>query len=353
MKLNITRGRLGVVVMATTLVMAAFVSGTSSASTSATAKQAWTIALSNGYSANAAEAQLMATAKAYAASPSVAPHVKSFTVNSAGVSVAAQAATIDGLIAKHVNAILLDCNSLTGLNSAIAAAHKAGIVVVAYNDLCNSPYVYQIQTVGQQFGTTMMKGLVSLLHGHGNIVELRGIAGNAVDAAEASGFNAVVAKNPGIHVLNVSYAQWDDAQAQQIMGNLLSRYSNINGVFTEGGMQQGVVRAYVTAKRKFVPVTGTDENGFACQLKQYHSQGLTGVQVGSQLWESAYAMKIALAILSGQHEPHFIPVAPVSWGTAQAINLCQPKLSQTLFLQFDNPKVGVILSANQVVKYMG
>lgn len=331
--------------------------GSSSTSSStagggSTSSQAWTIAVSNGYAGNAARQEYEAELKAYAALPSVKPHIKKLIINNAGQSVAAQISAVDNMIAEHVNAIILDSNSLTGLNSTIAAAHKAGILVVAANDRVSSPLVYQVQTVGKQFGADMMNGLVQLLHGHGNIVVLRGIAGNAVDAAEASGFKAVLAKNPGIRVLDTVYPQWDDAQAQSDMSNLLSRYHNIDGVFTEGGMEQGVVRAYLAAHRPFVPVTGTDENGFSCQVKKYQKDGLSGVQVGTGIYAYALALKATLALLSGQKEPHVIPLHWTTWNTQEAIGHCQPNLSPSLFLQTKDPAAGINLTPLQVQKYM-
>jgi ribose transport system substrate-binding protein len=314
--------------------------------------KAWVIGVSNGYFGNTARVEYEAELKAYAASPAVAPHIKRLIINNAGTSVAAQISAVDEMIAEHVNAIILDSNSTTGLNPAIAAAAKAGIVVVAANDIVTSNLAYHVETVGHAFGATMAKAFVALLHGRGNIVVLRGIAGNAVDAAEASGFNSVFAKYPGIHVLATVYPQWDDAQAQTDMASLLSRFNDINGVFTEGGMEQGVVRAYVAAHRKFVPVSGTDENGFACQLKQYHAQGLQGVQVGTAIYAYALALKTALGALSGHKEPRTIPIHWTVWATEQSIKQCSPRLSPGLFLQTEDPTDGILLTPAQVNSYL-
>jgi ribose transport system substrate-binding protein len=322
------------------------------AASAASSGKAWVIGVSNGYFGNTARVEYEAELKAYAALPSVAPHIKKLIINNAGTSVAAQISAVDSMIAEHVNAIILDSNSTTGLNPAISAAHAAGIVVVAANDIVTSNLAYHVETVGQQFGATMAQHFVSLLHGRGNIVVLRGIAGNAVDAAEASGFNSVFAKYPGIHVLATVYPQWDDAQAQTDMAGLLSRYSKIDGVFTEGGMEQGVVRAYVAAHDKFVPVSGTDENGFACQLKQYHSQGLQGVQVGTAIYAYALALKTALSVLSGSSEPRTIPIHWTTWSTSQSIAQCNAKYSPGLFLQTEDPTDGIMLSPAQVNSYL-
>jgi ribose transport system substrate-binding protein len=342
-------------VVAVTVAVTATVAG--AAGTNAAHKKAngpWTIGLSNGYYGNGARVQLEAEVKAYVALPSVKGKVKKLIINNAGTSVAAQIAAVDGMIAQHVDAIILDSNSETGLNATIASAKKAGIVVVAANDRVSSKDAVQIETVGEKFGAAGMTGFVKLLHGKGNIVILRGLPGNAVDAAEAAGFHSVLKKNPGIKVLNESYGKWDDGEAQKVMADLLSRYNNIDGVFTEGGMQQGVVRAYVAAKQKFVPVAGTDENGFSCQLKKYASQGLQGVQVGSALYADALATKTALDILGGKKIAGgtTVPVTWEVWNTAQAISHCNPSYSPSLFLGVSNAKAGINLTPQQVLKFM-
>jgi ribose transport system substrate-binding protein len=342
-------------VVAVTVAVTATVAG--AAGTNGAHKKAsgpWTIGLSNGYYGNGARVQLEAEVKAYVALPSVKGKVKKLIINNAGTSVAAQIAAVDGMIAQHVDAIILDSNSETGLNATISAAKKAGIVVVAANDRVSSKDAVQIETVGEKFGAAGMTGFVKLLHGKGNIVILRGLPGNAVDAAEAAGFHSVLKKNPGIKVLNESYGKWDDGEAQKVMADLLSRYTTIDGVFTEGGMQQGVVRAYVAAKKKFVPVAGTDENGFACQLKKYSPQGLQGVQVGSALYADALATKTALDILGGKKIAGgtTVPVSWEVWNTAQSISHCNASYSPSLFLGVSNAKAGVNLTPQQVLKFM-
>ncbi|MFL5953294.1 MAG: substrate-binding domain-containing protein [Gaiellaceae bacterium] len=351
--MNLSRRKVTVAAIAVAAAAVLVLSAVAGASSDKTAsKGPWVIGLSNGYYGNGARVQLEAEVKALAAQSPYKGMIKKLVINNAGTSVAAQISAVDQMIAQHVDAIILDSNSLTGLNPAIAAAHKKGIPVVASNDKVSSPLAYQVETVGTKFGATMMTAFAKLLHGKGNIVILRGLPGNAVDAAEAAGFHSALKKNPNIHVLKETYGQWDDGQAQKVMADLLSRYQNIDGVFTEGGMEQGVVRAYVAAHRDFVPVSGTDENGFACQLKQYNSKGLEGVQVSTAMWADAVALKQALAILQGKKVPHFIPGSFVVWNTAQSIKQCQSSLSPSLFLQVSAPFYGVNLTPQQVLKYM-
>ena len=332
------------------LVLAAAV--TVAGATSKAKKGPYVIGLSNGYYGNGARVQLEAEVKALAAQPAYKKRIKKIIFSNVGTSVAKQIAAVDQMIAQRVDAIILDSNSLTGLNPAIATAHKAGIPVIASNDKVSSKLAYQVETVGKKFAATMARGFVKLLGGKGNIVILRGLPGNAVDAEEAAGFHSVFKKYPKIHVLKETYGQWDDGQAQKVMADLLARYQNIDGVFTEGGMQQGVVRAFQAAHRDFVPVSGTDENGFACQVKQYNSKGLRGVQVSTALWADAVALKTALDVLAGKKVPRFIPGTFTVWNTKQSIKQCRPNVSPTLFLQVSAPQYGVNLTIAEVQKYM-
>lgn len=312
----------------------------------------WTIALSNGYYGNTARVQLAAEVKAYADLPDVKPKIKELIINNAGEAVAAQIAAFNGMVADGVDAILLDSSSLDGLNASIQEAVDQGIIVVAYNDQVSSDLVYQVETVGPKYGAAGMQALVDELGGKGNIVVIRGLAGNAVDAAEAEGFYGVLENYPDIKVLNESYGKWDDGTAQAIMADLLSRYDNIDGVYTTGGMEQGVVRAYIAADRPFVPVIGTDTNGFAGMLKEYAGDGLTGFQVSSHLWQSALALKTAISLLEGEEMPKFIEVTQNAWGTDEAIERYLPDQPPGLFLEFDNPDQGITLRPEDVLKYM-
>jgi ribose transport system substrate-binding protein len=312
----------------------------------------YVIGISNGYYGNTARVQLQAEAKALAAQPKYKKLISKLVVNNAGTSVAAQISAVNQMIAQNVDAIILDSNSVTGLNRAIAAAHKAGIPVIAANDKVSSKLAYQVETVGEKFGATMMQAFVKVLGGEGNIVILRGLAGNAVDAAEARGFHSVLKKYPKIKVLKETYGQWADGPAQKVMADLLAQYPDIDGVFTEGGMQQGVVRAFEAAHRDFVPVSGTDENGFACQVKKYQDDGLEGVQVSTALWAYAVGLRQAVNILQGKTVKKFIPGKFVVWNSAQSIKQCQEDLSPSIFLQVSAPQYGVNLTLQEVLKYM-
>lgn len=314
-----------------------------------THKGPWVIAQSNSYYGNGARIQMKKEIEAESTTPTYKKEVKQLIINNAGNNVSAQVAAIDNMIAEHVNAILVDAASPTGLNNVIAQAHQRGIVVVSYDNLVTSPYAYKVNEPMNVYGADGIKWLVAQLHGKGNIVVLRGVAGTTDDALEWASVQKVVKAHPGIHILNVSYANWDEATAQSIMQNLLSTYHNIDGVYTEGGEAYGVIQAYLHAHRKFVPVVGSDTNGTALMARKYAKQGLKVFQVSSDLWRSAKAFQVAMSVLEGKKVPKYIQLPVITWATAVAIKKALPSEPASFYLNVDDPKDGVTLTPSQVL----
>ncbi len=312
-------------------------------------KGKWVIAQSNSYYGNGARIQMKKEIEAEAASPAYKGEVKRLIINNAGNNVSAQVASIDNMIAEHVNAILIDAASPTGLNNAIAQAHQHRIVVVSYDNLVTSPYAIKVNEPMNVYGADGIKWLVKQLHGKGKIVVLRGVAGTTDDALEWAAVKKAVKAHPKIHILNVSYANWDEATAQSIMQNLLATYHNIDGVYTEGGEAYGVIQAYIHAHRKFVPVVGSDTNGTALMARKYAKQGLKVFQVSSDLWRSAKAFQVAMSVLKGKKVPNYIQLPVITWATPKAIKRALPSEPASFFLNVEDPKDGVTLTTKQVL----
>lgn len=312
-------------------------------------KGPWVIAQSNSYYGNGARIQMKKEIEAEAATPTYKKDVKKLIINNAGNNVSAQVSAIDNMIAEHVNAILIDAASPTGLNNVIAKAHQQGVVVVSYDNLVTSPYAIKVNEPMNVYGADGITWLVNQLHGKGNIVVLRGVAGTTDDALEWAAVQKEVKANPGIHILNVSYANWDEATAQSIMQNLLNTYHNISGVYTEGGEAYGVIQAYVHAHRKFVPVVGSDTNGTALMAKKYANQGLKVYQVSSDLWRSAKAFEVAMQALKGKHVSKYIQLPVITWSTQLAIKKALPSEPASFYLNVDAPTDGVTLTPSQVL----
>ena len=115
------------------------------------------------------------------------------------------------------------------------------------------------------------------------------------------------------------------------MKDLLASGKPIDGVWTSG-TDQAVVAAYKTAGLKYVPVIGTDSNGFMGQEIDLKDAGLVGINVTNPPAIGGAGLSVALDILEGKEQPHVIHITPVVYdsttpeGMAWIKELYDPKL---------------------------
>lgn len=299
-------------------------------------KGPYTIALANSYIGNGWRVEMEHVLEAYSKEAPYNKLVK-LQVDNSGNSVSAQISSMDNMIAAHVNAILVDAASPTGLNQVIAQAHQQGIPVIAFDNTVTSPYAYNVNVNQVQFGVIGAKWLVQQLHGHGNIILNRGVAGTPVDIDRYNGAMSVFKKYPGIHIVDQVYGNWDDAVTQSQFATALASYPTIDGVWSEGGTY-GAIQAFLAAGRKLVPMAGEASNGFRLALinPQYQKDGLSGISIGQPPALSALALKYAVKILQGQKEPHNIWINPPVLTASQikvGVNAF-PSLPKTVFDDF-------------------
>ena len=274
-------------------------------------KGPYKIGLSNTFIANEWRVEMENLLKAGASQAPYNHEVQLHIFNS-GNTVSDQISTIQDMISAGYNAILLDATSPTALNGVIAEAHRRGIVVVAFDNTVTSPYAYNVNVKQGPMGSIGARWLVKQLHGHGNIIMNRGIAGSPVDIGRYNGAMSVFKKYPGIHILDQIYGQWDDSTTQSAFETALAAYPNVNGVWSEGA-STGVINAFLHAHRKFVPTMGGKfGNTFTPSLTCVSVAKLTGILVnlgGCLPSNASTATFIATALIPGLL-PTEIPVRP-------------------------------------------
>jgi ribose transport system substrate-binding protein len=235
-----------------------------------------------------------------------------------------QISQIRTMISQGVNAIVIDPNSPTALNSAILQAVGRGITVVVVDQfipsLLNHPGVYQAANDQRAYGRLGLQWLVNQLHGRGNIVLLEGIAGAPANTERELGQQDVLKHYPNIHVVAKEYTGWVPATGAQQMTALLNSGKKIDGVWTSG-VDYVVVNAYRTAHRKFVPVVGADNNEFVHQLATLRNQGLVGAAVTNPPPIGGVGASVALKVLSGQHPPQVVTLTPKVWANTNSSGL--------------------------------
>jgi ribose transport system substrate-binding protein len=169
-------------------------------------------------------------------------------VESVDTDTTGQIQQVRDLMNKGVDVIVIDAGSQSALDPVIKEAHDAGIIVIAADQEITSPYAINVVIDQYAWAVQSMDWLATQLGGKGNIVIINGIAGSPGNEVRYNGVKSVLAKNPGIKVLNVVNANWDEATGQQKMADLLASQPNIDGIWSQDGMAQGALQAIMAAK---------------------------------------------------------------------------------------------------------
>jgi ribose transport system substrate-binding protein len=264
---------------------------------SSNAADSFTIGLSNGWVGSEWRTQMIdeATdaAKAWAA--------KGVTVKviaqSANVDVPGQIATIRNFINQGVNAIIINPNSPTAFDPIFAQAKAKGILVIATDAEVSSKDAIYVGIDQKQWAMQSAEWLAKTLNGKGNVVAINGVAGHPANQMRVAGYQEVFKKYPDIKILNEVNANWDEAQGQQAMQNLLATYPTINGVWVQDGMAAGAWRAIEDAKRTDIAATGEIRVDFLTQWKEKHYNSGASVNPPGVM---ASALNVAVLKLQGK-----------------------------------------------------
>ena len=168
-------------------------------------------------------------------------------IESADTDVAGQIQQLQNLMAKDVDAILVNPGDVNGLNATLLEALNKGIIVISVDQELNVPGVYNVGIDQKAWAKTSAKWLAEKLGGKGEIVEIEGFPGHPANVARMNGVDEVLAKYPDIKVLAKDTGKWDEATGQQVMSNFLAAYPNMTGYWTQDGMAIGALQAVMAA----------------------------------------------------------------------------------------------------------
>ncbi len=175
-------------------------------------------------------------------------------IESADTDVAGQIQQLQNLMAKEVDAILVNPGDVNGLNATLEEALAAGIIVISVDQELDVPGVYNVGIDQKEWAMTSATWLAETLGGEGDIVEIEGFPGHPANVARMDGVDEVFAEYPGINVLARDTGKWDEATGQQVMSNFLAAYPNLDGYWTQDGMAIGALQAVMAANPAEWPV---------------------------------------------------------------------------------------------------
>lgn len=282
---------------------------------SCTGKKSYTIGLSNGYIGNNWRTQMIEDIQVAFEDYKKDGFVNKLVIQNAGLDVNNQIAQIRNMINSKVDLLLIDPNSETSLNPIIEEAYKKGIPVIAFDQPVSSPYAINVVINQQKWGEELAKWLSGELKGKGNIVIIEGLKGHPANENRMIGMRRILENYPEIKILASINADWDQANSQRGMSDLLYTYPNIDGVLTQDGMALGVLKAYTTANRKLPKVTGETMIGFLRMWKELKAKSeFSSFGQNNPPGVSRTALGIAVRVLQGKklkplpHNTFYYPV---------------------------------------------
>src|SRR4051795_5967128 len=258
------------------------------------------IALANSFIGNKWRIEMVNTFKGGCAMPPYKDQVDCTVFNS-GNDVSKQTQQISNLISQHVDAIVLNAASPTGLTGVVPRGCPRKILVVSFDNIVTEPCALKVNTDQVKFGQQLAQFLVKKLNGKGNVIMVTGVPGTGVDADRNRGAMAVFKANPGIKVVGRYTGMWDSATAQRNTAAQLPSLPKVDGIWAQGGTDGGI-KAFIDAKRSLPATAGEAENGFRKFLTGYQGQKpVDGLSIGQPPYLSLVALELARAILKGQH----------------------------------------------------
>ena len=163
-------------------------------------------------------------------------------------------------------------------------ASERGVLVVSFDNTVTAP-----RRDGQHGRVPVRRAgptsWVKKLNGKGNVIMVTGVAGTHDDEQRNKGADDVWAKNPGIKVVTRYTGMWDSSTAERNTAAILPTLPKIDGIWCQGGTD-GVLKAFVAAKRKLPPTAGDAENGFRKFMLGYMGQKVDGISYDDAPFES-------------------------------------------------------------------
>jgi len=220
-----------------------------------------------------------------------------------------QIAQIQAMIQQKYNVIIIDAGSSTALNPAIGQAVSDGITVVNFDSLVNGTQAIKVGTDQQTWGAMMAQWLVAELHGKGKIIAMNGPAGVAVSDDRWNGAEAVFQKYPGIQIVANIHSEYNVAPAEQAFEATYAANPSIDGVFSQGGaLSDAALQTLVQQKKKLVPITGENYNGFLKLWAAERSAGFSSLSTAQPNYLGVIALEAGVAKADGTDVPGNIVV---------------------------------------------
>lgn len=258
----------------------------------------FTIGISNAFVGSEYRTQMIEVIEEVAAEYQAEGLLNDLVIENADTDVNGQIQQVRNLINAGVDAIIIDPESGSALDAVFQEAIGQGILVFAIDQAVDSEEVINVGIDQGEWAATSANWLADELGEGADIVVVNGISGNPANEARWGAAEAVFDEK-GINVLTVVDGGWDQTTGQQQMSTLLSTYPNIDGVWTQDGMAQGILQALISeGKQNDILISGEARNGFM-RLWSEQDEGFSTIGVINPPGTGGSAIHFAVAMLQG------------------------------------------------------
>ena len=136
-----------------------------------------------------------------------------------------QVQQIDSLMNEGIDLLIVAPNQVNTISPAIDRAYDKGIPVIVFERKTSSQkYTAFISADNYEMGRVMGEYIVSRLHGRGNVLEIKGLAGSSPSIERHNGFMEAIKDEPGIKVVGSLQGDWTESTACQITKQWLTAH---------------------------------------------------------------------------------------------------------------------------------
>ena len=256
----------------------------------------YTIGVSNGFTGSEWRTQMIDNLETAVDEYAEAGIEIELIIESDDVDEAGQIEQIRNLVNQGVDAIIVNPNSPDALNAAFDEAAAEGVEIFAVDQAVTSPSVTNVVIDQNEWAKISAEWLAEQVGEGGRVVGVNGIAGHPANEARWSGATEVL-EGAGVEIVTQANANWSQAEGQTVTQELLSQHGDdIDGIWAQDGVAEGVLRALIDADRLDLITTGEARVGY---MKLWQEQGIETIGVVNPPGVAVTALRVALEVLQG------------------------------------------------------
>lgn len=168
-----------------------------------------------------------------------------------------QISDVEDLVQKGIDILLLNPTDSVGIEAAVQAAHKAGVIVIAVDAQAQGPVDSFVGSKNYDAGLLAGEALAETLDRKGQVAILDGIP--VVPILErVQGFRDAIAKHPDMTIVDVQNGRQERSAAMTVTENLIQSHPDLDGLFSvNDGGAMGALSA-ITAAGKDIALVSVD-----------------------------------------------------------------------------------------------